>query len=120
MHPTETIGLIHCTFRAWLAACASAVALAQTTTPAGSATPSPNLIPHVDPTFGFELGIPAGWSYDRARFEQPEGAIGLLRGRNPAGAQALQVLVFRDFEVAGFPAWLDGFARRLAEMYGVN
>jgi hypothetical protein len=86
-----------------------------TTQPAPGATP---LMPYSDPTFGFELQVPAGWTYDRARFGGPEGSVGVLRGRNPAGQLALQVLVFRTAEINDFSAWLRAFIGHLNKNYG--
>lgn len=76
------------------------------------------LIPHVDPTFGFELRVPAGWAYDRGRFVGPQGSIGVLRGHGPGGLQALQILVFRSFDLPDFSAWLHAFVEHLGEAYG--
>ena len=63
--------------------CASAFARAGRA--AGDSKAAASLIPYSDPTFGFQMRVPAGWSYDRGRFEGPEGSIGLLRGGTPAG-----------------------------------
>ena len=96
--------------------CASA--FAQASRPAGDSEATASLIPYSDPTFGFQMRVPAGWSYDRGRFEGPEGAIGLFRGRDAGGMQALQVLIYRSFETSDFSAWLAGFVDRLGEAYG--
>lgn|GEM_PF-1083674 len=89
---------------------------AQTSEPTPASAPAA-LIRHLDPALGFELSVPAGWIYDRARFAGPHGSLGVLRGKSPAGTQALQVLVFRSTELTGFSAWLDWFAARLREAY---
>jgi hypothetical protein len=89
---------------------------AQTSGPAAASAPA-GLIRHLDPALGFELSVPAGWIYDRARFAGPYGSLGVVRGKSPTGAQALQVLVFRSTELTGFSAWLDWFAVRLSEAY---
>lgn len=100
-------------------------AAAQTETPVP--TTAPATIPYTDAAFGFELQIPAGWEYDRTRFQPYERSIGLLRGRSPGGQSALQILVFRiQPEAAGagageklrippFEDWIEEFARTLGE-----
>lgn len=85
------------------------------TQPAAAGLPT---IPYVDPTYGFQTQVPAGWKYDRARFEGPEGSIGLLRGWNADGSEALQILVFRRLDVeAPFERWLDTFDGQLAKLH---
>jgi hypothetical protein len=75
-------------------------------------------MPYVDPTFGFELRVPAGWSYDRSRFEAPQGAIGVLRGSAPDGLQALQILIFRNMDTPEFSVWLEDFLERMGQVHG--
>jgi hypothetical protein len=94
---------------------ASAPAAGAATQPAPGTAP---LMSYSDPTFGFEMQVPAGWTYDRARFSGPQDAIGILRGRNPTGQLALQILVFRSAEITEFPAWLKTFVSRLSRNYG--
>lgn len=74
------------------------------------------LVPYADPAFGFELRVPAGWSYDRSRFQEFEESIGLLRGSAPAGRQALQIMVFRSFRMKPFEDWVVDFGKALAEL----
>lgn len=109
----------------WLLA---AAAVAQ---PAGTAPPvaatGPATIPYADAAFGFEIQLPAGWEYDRTRFQEFERSIGLLRGRSPGGQQALQILVFHvppemktgagpeQVSLPSFEDWVVRFGRSLAE-----
>jgi hypothetical protein len=93
---------------------ASAPATQPATQPAPGTAP---LMAYSDPTFGFEMQVPAGWSYDRTRFVGPQDAIGILRGRNPAGHLALQVLVFRSAEITDFSAWMKTFVNHLSRNY---
>lgn len=76
----------------------AALAAAQSTQPTSQPT-----IPYTDAAFGYELRLPGHWTYDRTRFQEYEGSVGLLRGRGPGGREALQVLVFRVQPVAGAP-----------------
>jgi hypothetical protein len=89
---------------------------------AGPATQPPAgtipLIPYSDPTFGFQMQVPAGWVYDRTRFGGPQGSVGVLRGRNPNGQVALQILIFRSDEITDFDTWLRTFVSRLSKNYG--
>ena len=55
---------------------------------------SDDTINYSDPAYGFELEVPADWTYNRARFQQFENSIGLMRGRSPDGRKGLQVLAF--------------------------
>lgn len=64
-------------------------------------------------SFGFEMQIPAGWSYDRTRFAGPGGALGLLRGRSVAERATLQVLIYRSFDAPTLDKWVDRFAVEL-------
>lgn len=66
-----------------------------------------------EPSFGFELRIPDGWSYDRTRFAGPGGALGLLRGRSVAERATLQVLIYRSFDAPTLEKWVDRFADEL-------
>ncbi len=104
---------------AWLAAApvllTAAGALAQTTQPAA---PQSGTMPFCDPTFGFEMQLPAWWTYDRARFQGPAGALGLLRGHDASGNQALQILIFRGTEATAFDRWLSDFKGKLAVLHG--
>ncbi len=98
--------------------------------PASGDTPptdtAPATVPYVDAAFGFELQLPAGWEYDRTRFQPYEGSIGLLRGRSRGGQSALQILVFRiqpergegadgKLRIQPFEDWVEQFARKLGE-----
>ncbi len=86
-------------------------------------------ITYTEAAFGFEMQIPAGWSYDQTRFQQFKGAIGLLRGRAPSGQRGLQVQIFRiqPVEIPAtddkparvvfpeFEDWVEDFGRALAD-----
>lgn len=91
---------------------AAAPAAAQ---PAQTAPARAQLIPYADPAFGFELKVPAGWTYDRTRFQEFEDSIGLLRGTAPGGREALQILVFRSFPMKPFEDWIVDFGKALAQ-----
>lgn len=93
----------------WLAAVLAVAASGQTTQPA--------TISYTDPTFGFEVNVPAGWRYDRGRFQGPERALGVLRGERPGAGQALQLLMFRNFDRSGFEAWLAQFQQKLTALH---
>lgn len=101
------------------AASAAAPSPAQTPSPAQAqppaSNPAPLTIPLMDANFGFELQLPANWRYDRTRFHKFERSIGLLRGASPSGAQSMQILVFREFPIRPFEAWLTAFVKDLAE-----
>lgn len=92
--------------------CTSVTAAGQTTQPRAEPL---KMVPYADPAFGFELRLPAGWSYDRSRFQQFKNSIGLLSGSGPRGQSALRVMVFRDFELPSFDDWIVAFGRDLAE-----
>ncbi len=92
----------------------SAVPLpAQTTQAVATSQPTSE---YVDPAFGFELRLPAGWEYDRTRFQQFKDSIGLLRGRGPEGRRGLQILVFRSFPMKPFEDWVVDFGKASAEL----
>lgn len=91
----------------------SARTTAQTTQPTGTGVP---MVPHVEPAFGFELQLPAGWDYDRARFQDFEHSIGLLRGRAAGGRRGLQIVVFRSFPMKPFEDWVIDFGKAVAEL----
>lgn len=91
----------------------TAAAAAQTTS--SQPTSMPTTL-YSDPAFGFELALPAGWEYDRTRFQTFKDSIGLLRGRGPGGRQALQVLVFRSFPMPPFEDWIIDFGKASAEL----
>lgn len=84
-----------------------------------SATPVP-IIPYVDKAFGFEMQVPGGWTYDRTGFFGPGGSLGLLRGVAPDGRATLQILVFREMQMQGFPDWIEFFVQQLSGMSGVE
>lgn len=87
--------------------------------PGRAATP-PATVPFVNKAFGFELQVPAGWSYDRTGFFGPGGSLGLLRGASPDGRKTLQILVFRQLELASFPEWIDFFGQQLSRISGTK
>ncbi len=86
---------------------------AQTTQPAATSAPS---VTYADPGFGFELQLPAGWQYDRTRFQQFKDSIGLLRGHAPNGQRGLQIMVFRSFDLKPFEDWIVDFGKATAEL----
>jgi hypothetical protein len=90
--------------------------VAQTTQPT---QPTPTSLPSTnfaDPAFGFELQLPAGWDYDRTRFQQFKDSIGLLRGHGPGGRRGLQIIVFRSFDMKPFEDWIVDFGKASAEL----
>ncbi len=84
-------------------------------TPASGPTSLP-VVNYSDAAFGFELSVPAGWDYDRTRFQQFKDSIGLLRGRGPGGRRGLQIIVFRSFDLKPFEDWALEFARAAGEL----
>jgi len=88
-------------------------AVSQTTQPTTQGAPT---ITYTEPAIGFELELPAGWEYDRTRFQDFKDSLGLLRGREPGGRRALQVLVFRSFPMKPFEDWIVDFGKALAEL----
>jgi hypothetical protein len=95
----------------WL--CATCPLSAQTSQPTTTSRPAAN---YSDPAFGFELNLPAGWDYDRTRFQQFKNSIGLLRGRGPEGRRGLQIIVFRSFPMKPFEDWIVDFGKASAEL----
>ena len=101
---------------------APAVAVGQTSQPVGAAGA---MIPYTDVNFGFEMQVPAGWRYDRGRFQGPKGAHGILRGRSREFTRGLQVLIFRSLEDVRSPErepppferWLATFEKQLGQMH---
>ncbi|TWT45567.1 hypothetical protein RAS1_19950 [Phycisphaerae bacterium RAS1] len=91
----------------------------QAPAPAPPAT-SPVVTPYADPSFGFELQLPAGWELDRSRFRGAGDSIGLLRGRQPAGRQSLEIVVFRSFGMPWFTDWIKEFEKQLAASSNVT
>jgi hypothetical protein len=87
----------------------------QTTAPAPTSLPTAS---YSDPAFGFELQLPAGWEYDRTRFQDFKDSIGLLRGRGLGGRRGLQVVVFRSFPMKPFEDWVVDFGRAVVELTG--
>jgi len=84
-----------------------------------SATQIPT-IPYVDKAFGFELQVPAGWSYDRSGYFGPSGSLGLLRGVSPDGRSTLQILAFRELALPTFPAWIEFFVKQIGRIEGTE
>ena len=101
-------------------------ALGQASQPAPTSMPTVN---YADSAFGFELQVPAGWDYDRSRFQQFKDSIGLMRGRGPGGRQGLQIMLFRiqpdvtpgtdperkAVRLPSFEDWVVTFGKSLAE-----
>jgi hypothetical protein len=92
--------------------------LAATGQSPGTPADTSSLIPYADASFGFEMRLPGGWALDRARFQEYEGSIGLLRGRSPSGQHSLQIVVFREFKGRAFDEWVLEFAKLLVELSG--
>jgi hypothetical protein len=92
-----------------------ASANAQQSRPAPTSLPT---VPFADYTFGFEMRIPAGWSYDRTRFAGPGGAVGLLRGGAVDARATLQILVFRKPETVSFADWVRYYEEQLTRISG--
>ena len=88
---------------------------AQQSRPAPTSMPT---VPFADYTFGFEMRIPAGWSYDRTRFAGPGGAVGLLRGGAVGERATLQILVFRKPETVSFADWVRYYEGQLTRISG--
>lgn len=98
-------------------------ALPPASQPAAGAAP---LTPYIDPAFGFELQIPAGWVYDHTRFTEGrtyrgrdyfrdfKDTVGILQGRSPDGHRALQINVFRNFALKEFSDWAVSFGNAIA------
>lgn len=84
----------------------------QASQPVPASLPTVN---YADPGFGFELKLPAGWGYDRARFQEYKDSLGLLRGRSPDGQQGLQIQVFRSFRMQPFEDWVVDFVKAVGE-----
>ena len=119
-----------------LVVCCGPACVAQTdgrgARPAGdqpTTTSAPATIPYADAAFGFELQVPAGWEYDRARYQQYRNSIGLLRGRSGGGQRVMQIQIFRiepdvraatssqpaRVELRKFEEWLADFSQTLAD-----
>jgi hypothetical protein len=91
-------------------------------------------VPYEDAAFGFAMHVPAGWAYDRTRFQEYEDSIGLLRGRAPDGHRALQIMVFRVqpeviprgagqedlVRLPTFEDWVIVFGKSLGELTGAE
>lgn len=81
---------------------------------------APTLVPYADPSFGFEMQLPAGWTLDRSRFRGAGDSIGLLRGRDPVGRQTLEIVVFRSFGMPWFADWIKEFEKQLGSSSAVS
>ena len=90
-------------------------AYAQSGRPADAAT-----FRHVDKAFGFALRLPADWSYDRTGFFGAGDSLGVLRGSSPDGNETLQILIFRQPNLAKFAAWIDYFTQQLSAIEGTQ
>ncbi|MBL8880633.1 MAG: hypothetical protein JNG88_16090 [Phycisphaerales bacterium] len=66
-----------------------------------------------EPSFGFEITLPAIWSYDRTRFTAPGGSMGLMRGRSVAERATLQVCFSPGFDKLNFKSWITKFENQL-------
>ncbi len=100
-----------CCLAALLLACGVGFGQTPSTTP--TSFPS---VAFADPGFGYELQLPAGWEYDRSRFQQFKDSIGLLRGHAPGGRRGVQIMVFRSFDMKPFEDWIVDFGKATAEL----
>lgn len=96
-----------------LAVAGASGARGQDTQPAPTSMPTVN---YTDAAFGFELELPAGWDYDRTRFQEFKNSLGLLRARDPGGRRSLQIIVFRSFDMKPFEDWIVDFGKASAEL----
>jgi len=119
MHGMSPSSLMFCGIALIGAVAAASVPAARAQEPERDLTPFAT-VPFVDKAFGFELQVPAGWSYDRAGFFGPEGSLGLLRGASPGGRATLQILVFREPQLPSFPEWIDFFCQQLGRISGTK
>lgn len=96
-----------------MAACLSvAPCVAQSTQPASAPAPRQTFV-YAEPSFGFEITLPALWSYDRTRFTAPAGSLGLLRGRSIGERATLQVCLSRGLTAPTFKRWVAKFESEL-------
>lgn len=95
----------------------ASAALAQ---PAATDSGQSSTIPFIDKTFGYEIQVPDGWSYDRTGFFGPGNSLGTLRGIGPGGRETLQILVFREQELTAFPEWVKFFSKQLGGLGGTT
>lgn len=82
------------------------------TKPAEAPTSQPTFV-YSEPSFGFEMTLPAFWSYDRTRFAAPGGSMGLMRGRSVAERATLQVCLSRGIAAPSFKLWVRKFESEL-------
>lgn len=86
---------------------------AQSTQPASAPAQQQTYV-YAEPSFGFEITLPALWSYDRTRFTAPAGSLGLMRGRSVGERATLQVCLSRGLTAPTFKRWLAKFESELA------
>lgn len=96
----------------WIACTAAAPASAQA--PASA----PNFMPYFNKNVGFQMNVPAGFSYDRAGFFGPGGCSGVLRGAGPSNRDTLQLLVFEKSAGQSLADWVNWFSERLSKIEG--
>lgn len=77
------------------------------------------LTPYRSNAGGFEIQVPAGWSYDYGGFAGPGGSRGLMRGGSLTRRIAVQVLMFRDADASDFKSWVSAFAAAVGKIDGV-
>lgn len=87
-------------------------AAAQTSQPTSGPTTRPIFV-YSEPSFGFEITLPALWSYDRTRFTAPAGSLGLMRGRSVGERATLQICISRGLSAPNFKIWLRKFENAL-------
>ena len=85
-----------------------------------NAEPETPTFPYVNKAFGFEIRLPANWTYDHMGFFGPGGSLGLLRGAAAGGRSALQILVFREIDQPGFREWIEFFSEQLGNLEGTR
>ncbi|MBK8913365.1 MAG: hypothetical protein IPM64_01985 [Phycisphaerales bacterium] len=108
--------------RPWLPLSATLAALLGLLAPAAFAQPAvapanpepaaqtePTELLYAEPSFGFEIALPGGWTYDRTRFVAPGDGLGLCRGRSLSQRASLQIVQYRTPGVTPFPRWMERF-----------
>lgn len=76
-------------------------------------------MPYVNNTAGFEIAVPADWSYEYEGFAGPSGSRGLLRGGTLNGRTAIQVFFFERVDAKSLDDWAAAFGKSLGSIDGV-
>lgn len=86
------------------------------------ATSLPAGMPYTDYNYGFKLILPPAnvFEYDRTRFHEWKGSVGVLRGRSFSGKHSLQIVIFRDYEMPPFNDWIERFRGDLKQGTGTQ